>query len=179
MRPVLVPLVWSVLISGGLPAFSQGHPHGHSVGPPYLLRLQRITRGAAVCVLLGNDGQFHMEETHGTRTKVFEGTLPSSKLLKVRRMLEEHGVPHLSSDSSSSSGTTHVSQILQVSIFRTDHWQNLVFINQNGSHTVPRSLDPLLNWLDSLHKQPHQQINEDEGKNNCQSPKTIELKKRP
>ena len=73
----------------------------------------------------------------------------------------------------------HVSEILQISIFRTDHWQNLVFIDDNGSQPVPRSLGPLVNWLNSLHVQPHRELNEDEGKNNCQSPKKIELTTRP
>jgi hypothetical protein len=72
-----------------------------------------------------------------------------------------------------------VSEILQISIFRTDHWQNLVFMNDNGSQSVPPSLGPLVNWLGSLHTQPHRELNEDEGKNNCQSPKNIELKTRP
>ena len=179
MRRFLVHLVSAVLISGGPLAFSQSQPLADADRFPYLLRVQRTTRGAAICVLLRDDGQFHLEETHGDRTSVFEGALPSAKLLKVQRMLDDDGVPQLSQENSASPATTHVSEILQISIFRTDHWQNLVFINQNGNLTVPRSLEPLTIWLDSLHKQPHQQFNEDESKNNCQSPKKIELKKRP
>jgi hypothetical protein len=72
-----------------------------------------------------------------------------------------------------------VSEILQISIFRTDHWQNPVFMDDNGSQSVPRSLGPFVNWLGSLHAQPHQELNEDESKNNCQSSKKIELKTRP
>jgi hypothetical protein len=90
----------------------------------------------------------------------------------------DNGLSRLSQDNPSPN-TTRVSEILQVSIFRTDHWQNLVFMDDDGSQSVPRSLGPLLNWLDSLHTQPHRQLNEDESKNNCQSPKKIELKKRP
>ena len=94
-------------------------------------------------------------------------------------MLDGDGLPRLSQDNTSSPKTTRVSEILQVSIFRTDHWQNLVFVDDNGSQSVPQSLVPLLNWLGSLHMQAHQQLNEDKGKNNCQSRKKIELKKRP
>lgn len=179
MRCMLVQLVSAVLISGGLLAFSQSQLRADPDGFPYLLRVQRTTPQAVLCVLLRREGQFHLEETHGDRTNVFEGTLPSSKLLKVQRMLDGDGVPLLSGEKSATPGTTHVSEILQVSIFRTDHWQNLIFINDNRGHTVPRSLEPLTNWLDTLHKQPHQRFNEDESKNNCQSPKKIELKKRP
>jgi hypothetical protein len=179
MRWVLVHLVSAALSLGGLPALSQSEGPAHSEGFPYLLRLQRTIPGSASCVLLRNDGQFHLEQTHGDRTKVFEGTVSSSKLLEVQRILNEHGVPLLSQENPNSPGTTHVSEILQVSIFRIDHWQNLVFISNNSSQTVPTSLEPLTHWLDSLQKQPHQQFNEDESKNNCQSPREIKLKKRP
>jgi hypothetical protein len=127
---------------------------------------------------LAHDGQFHLETSHGERTKVFEGSLPSSEFQKVRRMLDDDGLPRLSQDNPSPK-TTRASEILQVSIFRTDHWQNLVFMDDAGSQSIPRSLGPLLNWLGSLHMQFHQQLNEDESKNNCQSPKKIELKTRP
>jgi len=178
MRCVLVHFVSAVLISGGLPAFSQSERPADSEISRYLVRVQRTTPGNAICVLLRHDGQFHLETAHRDRTKVLEGSLPSSELLKVQRMLDNDGLPRLSQEKPGSPRMTRVSEILQISIFRTDHWQNLIFMDDNGSQTVPRSLDPLLNWLDSLHKQPHQQMNE-ESKNNCQSPKKIELRKRP
>jgi len=179
VRCVLVHFVFTVLISGGLPPLAQRERPTDSAISPYLLRLQRTTPGNAICVLLRHDGQFHLETSHGDHTKVLEGSLPSSELLKVQRMLDSNGLPRLSQDKASSPKTTRVSQILQISIFRTDHWQNLIFVDENGSQSVPRSLDPLLNWLGSLHTQPHRQLNEDESKNNCQSPKEIELQKRP
>jgi len=143
-----------------------------------LVRVQRTTPGNTFCVLLRHDGQFHLETSHGDRTKVLEGSLPSSQLLKVQRMLDSDGLRRLSQDKSGSP-KARVSQILQISIFRTDHWQNLIFMDENGSQSVPRSLGPFLNWLGSLHTKPHRQLNEDKSKNNCQSPKEIELKKRP
>ena len=179
MRRWLVQFVSAVLIAAAVPSSVQSERPADSQVSPYLVRVQRTTPGNTVCVLLRQDGQFHLETSHGDRTKVLEGSLPSSELLKVQRMLDGDGLPRLSQDNPSSPNTTRVSEILQVSIFRTDHWQNLVFMDDNGSQSVPRSLVPLLNWLGSLHTQPHQQLNEDEGKNNCQSPKKIELKKRP
>ena len=176
---MLVYFVLAVLISGGLPAFAQSAHPADSETSPYLVRVQRTTPGNAIRVLLRQDGQFHLERSHGDRTKVSEGSLPSSELLRVQRMLDSDGLPQLSQDKSGSPKTTPVSEILQISIFRTDHWQNLVFIDGNGSQPVPRSLAPLVNWLGSLPMQPHRQLNEDESKNNCQSPKKIELKTRP
>jgi hypothetical protein len=179
VRRVLVHFVSAVLISGGVPAFGQSKRPGDSGISPYLVRVQRATPGNTICVLLRHDGQFHLEMSHGDRTKALEGSLPSAELLKVQRMLDSDGLPRLSQDKPAPPKATHVSEILQISIFRTDHWQNLVFMDDNGSQPVPRSLGPLVNWLDSLHTQPHQQLNEDESKNNCQSSKKIELKTRP
>jgi hypothetical protein len=176
---VLVHFVSAVLISGSLPAFAQSERPAGSEISPYLVRVQHTTPGNTACVLLRHDGQFHLETSHGDRTKVLEGFLPSSELLKVQRMLDSDGLPRLSQDNPGSPKATSVSEILQISIFRTDHWQNLVFMDDNGSSSIPRWLGPLLSWFGSLHTQPHQQLNEDEGKNNCQSPKKIELKKRP
>jgi hypothetical protein len=176
---VLVHFVSAVLISGGLTAFAQSERPATSETSPYLVRVQRTTAGNTVCVLLRQDGRFHLETSHGDRTQVLEGSLPSAELLKVQRMLDSGGIPGPSQNQPALPKTTGLSEIVQISIFRTDHWQNSVFVDDNGSQSIPPSLGPLLNWLDSLHKQPHRQLNEDESKNNCQSPKMIELKKRP
>jgi hypothetical protein len=179
VRGVLVYFVSAVLISDGLLARAQSQRLGDSEISPYLVRVQRTTPGNTLCVLLRHDGQFHLETSHGDRTKVLEGALPSSELRKVQQMLDSDGLPRLSQDKPGSPKTSGVSEILQISIFRTDHWQNLIFVDDHGGQSVPGSLGPLLNWLGSLHRQPHQQLSEDEGKNNCQSSKKIELEKRP
>jgi hypothetical protein len=179
VRGMMVYFVFAILILGGLPALAQSERPSDSAVSPYLLRVQRTTPGNTVCVLLRQDGQFHLERSHKDRTEVLEGSLPRSQLLKVRRMLDSDDIPRLSHDQSGSPKTTRVSQILQISIFRADNWQNLIFMDENGSQSVPRSLSPLLNWLGSLHKQPHQELDADKGKNNCQSPNKIELTKRP
>jgi hypothetical protein len=179
VRRVVVHFVYALLISVGPPALAQNRRSADFTISPYLVRVQRKTPRNTICVLLRQDGQFHMETTSRDRTKVLEGSLRSSELLKVHRMLDSGGIPGLSQDKPVPTETTRVSQIVQVSIFRTDHWQNLVFMDENGRQSVPRSLGPLLNWAGSLEKHPHRQLNEDESKNNCQSPKKIELQERP
>jgi hypothetical protein len=179
VRCVLAYFVSAVLISSGLTAFNQSERPAESEISPYLARVQRTTPGNTICVLLRHDGQFHLETSHGDSTKVLEGSLSSSELLKVQRILNGDGLPRLVQDKPALPKTTLMSEILQISIFRTDHWQNLIFMDDNAGHSIPRSLGPLVNWLGSLHRQPHQQLHEDESKNNCQSPQKIELKKRP
>ena len=179
MRCVLIHFVSAVLISGGLLAFSQDEHPADSEIAPYLMRVQRKTPGNATCVLLRRDGQFHLETTHGDSIKVMEGSLPSSELLKVQQMLDSDGLPRLSSEKLASPRTTRPFEVLQISIFRTDHWQNLIFMADKDNQTATRrSLNPLLKWVESLPRQSHQVMNEDES-NNCQSPKKIELKTRP
>jgi hypothetical protein len=176
---VLVHFVSAMLISGGLFGFSQNERPADSEISPYLMRVQRTTPGNATCVLLRRDGQFRLETAHGDSRKVLEGFLPSSELLKVQQMLDNDGLPRLSSEKLASPRTARPFEVLQISIFRTDHWQNLIFMADKGSQTATRrSLNPLLKWVESLPKQSHQLMNEDES-NNCQSPKKIELKTRP
>jgi len=126
MRCALVHFVSAVLISSGLTAFSQRDRPDESETSPYLVRVQRTTPGNAICVLLRHDGQFHLETAHRDRTKVLQGFLPSSELLKVQQILDNDGLPRLSQEKLGLPRMTNVSEIVQISIFRTDHWQNLI-----------------------------------------------------
>ena len=168
-----------MLISGGLFGFSQNEHPADSGIAPYLMRVQRTTPGKATCVLLRRDGQFRLETIHGDSRKVMEGFLPSSELLKVQQMLDNDDLPRLSSEKLASPRTARPFEVLQISIFRTDHWQNLIFTADKDNQTATRrSLNPLLKWVELLPRQSHRVMNEDES-NNCQSPKKIELKTRP
>jgi hypothetical protein len=143
------------------------------------MRVQRKAKEKSICVLLRRDGQFHAETTHGDNINVMEGSLPGSELLKVQEMLESDGLPCLSSEKLASPKTIRPLEALQISIFRTDHWQNLIFMADKDRQTAAlRSLNPLLKWVESLPRQSHKDMNDDES-NNCQSPKKIELKTRP
>lgn len=167
------------MVSGILFGYSQTEHPANTESSSYLMRIQRTTPRSAICVLLRHDGQFHLETTHDDRIRVMEGSLPGSELLKVQQMLDSHGLPQLSSEKLASPSTTRPFGLLQISIFRSDHWQNLILTTDKDSRTeIRRSLNPLLKWVESLPKQSHQLMNEDES-NNCQSPKKIQLKTRP
>lgn len=178
MRSILIHFVSAVAFSGSLLAFPQADHPANTETSLYLMRVQRKTQENSICVLLRHDGQFHAETTHGDHIKVMEGSLPGSELLKVQQMLDSDGLPRLSEEKLASPKTTPL-EVLQISIFRTDHWQNLIFMADKDSQTAAlRSLNPLLKWVESLPRQSHRDMNEDES-NNCQSPKKIELKTRP
>jgi hypothetical protein len=78
VRWVLVHFVSAVLILGSVAAFGQSQrPADPEIS--YLVRVQRATPVNTICVLLRHDGQFHLETSHGDRTKVLEGSLPSDE----------------------------------------------------------------------------------------------------
>jgi hypothetical protein len=60
-------------------------------------------------------------------------------------ILDSDGLPRLVHDPPALPKTTVMSEILQISIFRTDHWQNLIFMDDDGGPFVPPSLFPLVN----------------------------------
>jgi hypothetical protein len=179
VRGAFIHFISAVMFSGSLLAFSQSDHPANSETSLYLMRVQRKTEENSICVLLRRDGQFHAETVHGDHIKVMEGSLPGSELLRVQRMLDSNGLPTLSSEKLAAPKTTSPLEVLQISIFRTDHWQNLIFMADKDNQTAAlRSLNPVLKWVESLPKQSHRDMNEDES-NNCQSPKKIELKTRP
>jgi hypothetical protein len=179
VRCILIHFASAVAFSGSLLAFSQADHPANAETSLYLMRVQRKAEKNSICVLLRHDGQFHLETAHGDRITVMEGSLPGPELLKVQQMLDSDGLPKLSSEKLAPPRTTRPLEVLQISIFRTDHWQNLIFMADKGSQTATlRSLNPLLKWVESLSRQSHHIMDEDES-NNCQSPKKIELKTRP
>jgi hypothetical protein len=178
MRCILIHFVSAVAFWGSLLAFSQADHPTNTETSLYLMRVQRKAQEDSICVLLRHDGQFHAETTHGDHIKVMEGSLPGPELLKVQQMLDSDGLPKLTSEKLAPPRTTRPLEVLQISIFRTDHWQNLIFMADKGSQTgTLRSLNPLLKWVESLPRKSHLVMNEDDS-NNCQSPKKIELKTR-
>jgi hypothetical protein len=148
--------------------------------PGFVRRSRRLNRSPSFGVNEFPDELLDVESLYGLLRRAVLRSLHQSRPCdviwngRVRCVLV-----HFVSTVLISGGGPAFGEILQISIFRTDHWQNLVFIDDNGSQSVPRSLGPLVNWLGSLHAQPHQELNEDESKNNCQSSKKIELKTRP
>jgi hypothetical protein len=144
---------------------------------PYLLRLERETSGAHVCVLLRKDGLFHRESDVGDSTKVVEGSLSAEGLRQIQRDLQDSKLEGLS-QKQIEEPLIHSRDVLHVNISRDDHWQELTFYSAESQEPYRQSLAPLVRWLNELHKLPHKELSEDAGKNNCLAPGEIVLKKR-
>ena len=169
MRGLLVALALVSAASG------QSYPPNY----PYLLRLDHYAFGDHSCALLQNTGAFHLEVDHGDEVKVFEGTIDSSKLLEIQHELNSQPLVSLSPQQIEEpivrSGRY---EKLQVTVFRGDGWQDLFFRSSDSQRAFKQSLQPLVRWLDDLHKVPHRELSEDAGKNNCLPRTPIVLQKR-
>jgi hypothetical protein len=145
---------------------------------PYLLRLDHYAVDEHACALLQNTGTFHLEIDHGDDVKVFEGTIDAGQLSKIHRDLNTEELDRLSQQQIEEPIFRRRRDRLQVTIFRGDGWQDLYFRSADSQEPFKQSLQPLVHWLDNLHKVPHRELSEDAGKNNCLPPKVIALQRR-
>jgi hypothetical protein len=145
---------------------------------PYLLRIEHSTFESHACALLQTSGAFHLEVTDGDNVKVFEGTIPTNDLLEIEGDLNSETLVDLSQQQIEEPLIRTRHDELQVTVLRGDDWQDLFFRSSDSQQPFERWLQPLVHWLDTLHKLPHRELSEDEGKNNCLPPKPISLKKR-
>jgi len=145
---------------------------------PYLLRLDRSNFEGHSCALLQKTGAFHLEVNHGDDIKVFEGTIEAKQLHELELNLNSETLANLSQRQIEEPLMRTRHDELQMTVFRGDGWQDLYFRSSDSQQPFDHWLQPLIHWLDNLHKLPHRQLSEYEGKNNCLPSKVIALKKR-
>jgi hypothetical protein len=145
---------------------------------PSLLRISHKTFDDYSCALLQENGAFHLEFAHGDDLKVFEGTTSGDDVQKVQQLLANPQLTALSQEQIEEPIVRGRTENLQVTVYRHDHWQDLFFQSVESEEPFERALEPLVRWLDDLHKLPHKVFTEDEGKQNCLPPRKIALKKR-
>jgi hypothetical protein len=143
----------------------------------YLLRMEYMSLESGECVLVQKTGFFHLESDSSDLTKVFEGNLSADELRRIQRDLHDPELQALSQEQIEEP-LIHRSEFLRLDLWRDDHWQELTFRSAESQEPYRRSLQPLLRWLNDLHKVAHKELSEDAGKNNCLAPGKIALKKR-
>jgi len=168
MRPCLLALIAVTSVSGQVVS----SPY------PYLLRLDHYGFDEHACVLLQNSGAFHLEIDHGDDVRVQEGMVNAQQLSGIQRDLNQEELARLSPQQIEEPILRDRRDRLQVTIFRGDRWQDLYFRSADSQQPFKQSLQPLVHWLDNLHKVPHRELSEDAGKNNCLPPKVIALQRR-
>lgn len=145
---------------------------------PYLLRLEHDNSEDRLCVLLRQSGSFHLEMVQGEGTRILEGTIGTNELAELERDLDSRTLATLS-QAQIEEPLMRRHDMLQINVFRTDHWQDLLFQSRESQEPFQQSLQPLIRWLHNLHKLPHQEFSEDAARNNCLPPRKIVLRKRP
>jgi hypothetical protein len=154
-----------------------GFAQAASSSYPYLLRLEHDNSEDRVCVLLQRSGSFHLEMAQGDGTRIFEGSVGTNKVAELERDLDSPALATLS-QKQIEEPLMRSHDLLQVNVFRADHWQDLLFQSRESQEPFEHSLQPLVRWLHTLHKLPHQEFSEDAARNNCLPPRKIVLKKR-
>ena len=177
MRPVSLALLFVVFLSSAV-LTGQNPPSTQVSNYPYLLHLETMNFDDQVCVLLLRDGQFHLEVEKGDHTKVFEGSLSQTKMQEVQTLINDPALRQLTEKQIVPPTGAIMLDELHVDIFRGDKWQDLFFVDDSSRRPFEHSIAPLVRWLRALPKEPHREISEEEGKNDCQLPKKIVLKVR-
>jgi hypothetical protein len=145
---------------------------------PYLLRISHETFDDYSCALLQTSGAFHLEFAHGVDVKVYEGTTNPEDVLKVQHILERPELAGLSQEQIEEPIVRGRTEKLQLTIYRQHRWQDLFFQSVESELPFKESVEPLVGWLDNLHKLPHKEFSEDAGVQHCLPPTEIALKKR-
>lgn len=144
---------------------------------PYLLRVEHTSLESHSCVLLQKTGFFHLEADSGDSTRVFEGTLGTEELRRIQDALQDPELRALSQQKIEDP-IIRRAEFLALNISRGETWQQLVFRSAESQEPYRKSVQPVVRWLDELHKQPHKELSEYAGKNNCLAPGKIALKRR-
>jgi hypothetical protein len=144
---------------------------------PYLLRMEHTSLESHQCVLLQKTGFFHLEVDGDDSTRVLEGTLSARELGRLKNTLQDPQLKALS-QKQIEEPLIRKPEFLALNISRGENGQQLVFRSAESQEPYRKSLQPIVQWLNNLQKQPHKELSEDAGKNNCLAPRKIALKKR-
>ena len=131
----------------------------------YLLRLAHENLDGNSCVLLQQDGTFHYENGDRYSTRVYEGHVPASQLNDVNKILQK-----LSTVSQKQIEEPLIHgpyDIVDVGFVEDGAWRELFFRTSESQAAYKSLLQPLLQWMERLHRLPHRQFSEDAGKQNC------------
>jgi hypothetical protein len=121
-------------------------------------------------------GAYHLEVEDIEKTKVFEGALKPGETQQVVTKLRSF-LDAVSKGQIEEPLIAH-HELLKLGVPRNGHWAEVRFLSTESQEPYKQSLEPLLRWLDGLHKLPHKELTEDAGKNNCLAPREIVLKRR-
>jgi len=143
---------------------------------PYLLRLEHGDAYSSSCVLLQKSGAYHLELEDTEKTRVFEGSMNPDELQQLVTKLRTF-LAAVSQGQIEEPLIAH-HELLKLDVPRSGRWAEVTFLSAESQEPYRQSLEPLIQWLNDLHKLPHKELTEDAGKNNCLVPTKIVLRNR-
>lgn len=176
-RAFLIPLF--SLLAFIFPATGQTPATPPKDSDIYILQLQRVQAGQDTCILVRNDSEYHYERETREKVEIFEGTFEPSGTLVLRGIVNDEAIKSLTQDKIVEPIIRREADLVSIALLRPSGWQYLRFPDLTSRTPFNKSLDPLLELVAALHKQPHTLLPESTSRNNCLSPGEIALKKRP
>lgn len=131
----------------------------------YLLRVAHENLEGNSCVLLQENGTFHYESGDRYYTRVYEGRVPAPQMSQVNELLQQ--LTTISQQEIEEPLIHGPYDLVDVGFTDGGAWRELLFRTAESQVAFKKSLQPLLEWMNRLHKLPHRQFSEDAGKQNC------------
>lgn len=137
-------LIWCVL--AGLAVWGQTAASDNTP----LMRIERQIRVEDTCMLVRNDGQFHLERVvlGLGKTRIFEGNLPADSFSQLQQMLNADELKQLSQSQIKMDLVNEDLDHLLLAVNRANSWQSLNFPTSKSRKPFKNSLDPLVKWLE-------------------------------
>jgi hypothetical protein len=173
-----------VFVAFGRRGWGQNQPDSVTLeeSEKLLMRLQRAQGGEFSCLLLRPGNGFHLEYSSNDKVDIREGTLSEAASGELQTVLANESLAALSQERIHEPLMRQgLPSQLAINIHRLPGragWQNLLFTSTESEQDLKAELAPLLKWSDSLRKEPHKSLTEEEGRNNCRLGKPA-LKARP
>lgn len=155
----------SLLVGSAVLVLACAASYGETKPASYLLRLAHENFEGNACVLLQEDGRFHYENGDRYYTRVYEGRAPAAQLNEVNELVQK--LSTISQKQIEEPLIHGPYDLVDIGFTQDGAWRELLFRTAEGQAPYKKSLQPLLQWMDRLHKLPHRQFSEEAGKQNC------------
>ncbi|PYX28469.1 MAG: hypothetical protein DMG80_16585 [Acidobacteria bacterium] len=136
------------------------------------MRMERQTREENVCMLVQQDGHYHLERLITGRPRVFEGTLGSPAVDELEGLLNSDQLTNLKQAQIETSLASEDMDQVMVAISRPYGWQSLNFPNGKSRKPYKQTMDQLVRWLDRNKQQQNPIVGV--ATNRCMPPQTAQ-----
>src|SRR5437868_5263476 len=129
-----------ILLAVSLPVTAQ------TTSNPPLVRMERQTFDQDTCMLVRNDGQFHLERLAPGmgQNRIYEGTLPEGALSELQKILDTDDFKNLTQAKIQMALVGEDRDQLLVAVDRNGSWESLHFTSGGSRKPFKNTIDPLV-----------------------------------